>query len=210
MTQATSPLHGCSPPPHRQRNPQLVAASRVATSKISHGPSQALDAPKSRILISKGNWTSGDVRGHAADVWGSRGREFKSHQPDWANGLAATSSQPSAAQPSAWCARRATHSLQWGTAARLGVTSLSLPRRARQYRARRAGPYAVRIEDSASLRSFSSTFHASMWDGLSLSSGLAPILLPTMCVRAIVLYRFFRSDASSAALLDRFVPKHGR
>jgi len=49
-----------------------------------------------------------------------------------------------------------------------------------------------------------------MWDGLSLSSGLAPILLPTMCVRANVLYRFFvvafRSDASSAALLDRFVP----
>jgi hypothetical protein len=61
---------------------------------------------------------------------------------------------------------------------------------------------------------FSSTFHASMWDGLSLSSGLAPILLPTMCVRAIVLYRFFvvafRPDASSAALLDRFVPKYGR
>jgi len=35
-----------------------------------------------------------------------------------------------------------------------------------------------------------------------------------MCVRALVLYRFFvvafRSDASSAALLDRFVPKHDR
>jgi hypothetical protein len=30
---------------------------------------------------------SGDVRGHAADVWGSRGREFKSRQPDtvWPN-----------------------------------------------------------------------------------------------------------------------------
>lgn len=32
-------------------------------------------------LIFKENWTSKDVLGHAADVWGSRGREFKSRQP---------------------------------------------------------------------------------------------------------------------------------
>ena len=59
----------------------------------------------------------------------------------------------------------------------------------------------MRIEDSASPRPFSSTIHASMWDGRSLSSGFAPILAPMMCVRAIVPYRFFvvafRSDASS-------------
>jgi hypothetical protein len=30
------------------------------------------NAPKFRILIFKENWTSGDVRGHAANVWGSR------------------------------------------------------------------------------------------------------------------------------------------
>jgi hypothetical protein len=40
-------------------------------------------------------------------------------------GSAATSSQPAAAQPSAWCARRATDSLRWGRAALPGVTSLS-------------------------------------------------------------------------------------
>jgi hypothetical protein len=34
------------------------------------------------MLIHKGNWMSGNVTGHAADVWGSRGREFKSRQPD--------------------------------------------------------------------------------------------------------------------------------
>jgi hypothetical protein len=28
------------------------------------------NASKSRILISEENWTSGDVRGHAPDVWG--------------------------------------------------------------------------------------------------------------------------------------------
>ena len=31
------------------------------------------NAPNSRTLISKENWTSEDVRGHAADVWGSKG-----------------------------------------------------------------------------------------------------------------------------------------
>jgi len=28
------------------------------------------------------NWTSEDARGHAADVWGPRAREFKSRWPD--------------------------------------------------------------------------------------------------------------------------------
>ena len=35
-----------------------------------------------KILIFKEIWTCGDIHGHAADVWGSRGREFKSRQPD--------------------------------------------------------------------------------------------------------------------------------
>jgi hypothetical protein len=30
-----------------------------------------------RMLISKENWTSGDVRGHAADVWGQGLSGFK-------------------------------------------------------------------------------------------------------------------------------------
>ena len=37
---------------------------------------------KCGILIFKENWTPPDILGHAADVWGSRGREFKSRQPD--------------------------------------------------------------------------------------------------------------------------------
>ena len=40
------------------------------------------NTPKCKILNFKENWTSEDVYGHAADVWGSRGREFKSRQPD--------------------------------------------------------------------------------------------------------------------------------
>jgi hypothetical protein len=94
-----------------------------------------------------------------------------------------------------------------------GLCAIALSRTAVSSTPRRT-VYAVRIEDSASPRPSAQPFHASMWDGLSLSSGLAPIPLPTMCVRAIALYRFFvvafRSDASSAALLDLFVPKHGR
>jgi hypothetical protein len=38
--------------------------------------------PKCRIVIFKENRTFVDVLGPAADVWGSRGREFKSRQPD--------------------------------------------------------------------------------------------------------------------------------
>jgi hypothetical protein len=38
--------------------------------------------PKCKILNFKESWTSRDVLGHAADVRGSRGREFKSRQPD--------------------------------------------------------------------------------------------------------------------------------
>jgi hypothetical protein len=41
-----------------------------------------LKSPKVRNPICKGNRTSADSLGHTADVWGSRGREFKSRQPD--------------------------------------------------------------------------------------------------------------------------------
>ena len=78
--------------------------------------------------------------------------------------------------------------------------AMALSRKAVSSTARKT-VYVLRIEDSASPRPFSSTIHASMWDGRSLSSGFAPILAPMMCVRAIVPYRFFvvafRSDASS-------------
>jgi hypothetical protein len=40
------------------------------------------NTPKRKIHIFKENWTSVDGLGRAADVWGSRGREFKSRQPD--------------------------------------------------------------------------------------------------------------------------------
>jgi hypothetical protein len=49
-----------------------MGLTTILTLTFVHG-----NAPKSRILISKENWTSGDVRGHAADVWGSRARGFK-------------------------------------------------------------------------------------------------------------------------------------
>jgi hypothetical protein len=41
-----------------------------------------LKSPKVRNPICKGNRTSADSLGHAADVWGSRAREFKSRRPD--------------------------------------------------------------------------------------------------------------------------------
>jgi hypothetical protein len=36
------------------------------------------NTPKCKILILRENWTSGDVLGHAADVWGSKSHEFLS------------------------------------------------------------------------------------------------------------------------------------
>ena len=36
------------------------------------------NTPKCKILIFKENWTSGDLLGHAADVWGSKSHEFLS------------------------------------------------------------------------------------------------------------------------------------
>ena len=72
------------------------------------------------------------------------------------HGLAATSSQPSAAQPTAWCGRGGRPSLQWGRAALPGVTSLSPSRRAR----RPPGP-RPRTRSSLASRSTSDQWSAS-------------------------------------------------
>ena len=55
----------------------LSSAMRLTTIRVC--PPKYVEV---QFLIFKENWTSGDVLGHAADVWGSRGREFKSRQPD--------------------------------------------------------------------------------------------------------------------------------
>ena len=43
-----------------------------------------LNTLKCEILIPKENWTSVDVGGPAADVWGSKTHELKARQPDQA------------------------------------------------------------------------------------------------------------------------------
>ena len=105
--------------------------------------------------------------GHASDTLGQDACTSCCPHMGWA----ATSSQPSAAQPTGWCGRGGRPSLQWGRAALPGVTSLSPSRRAR----RPSGP-RPRTRSSLASRSTSDQWSAS-------ASPLRKPLLTSRCCR---------------------------